>query len=89
MFGREPARILAVIGAGLALAVGFGLSLNGQQVNLIMVFSAAVITLIAGEVTRSQVVPTEKANSQIETAIRMPTGTTVDQVIAKQERESQ
>lgn len=48
MFGREPARILAVISAGLALAVGFGLSISGQQVNLIMVFAAALIPLIAG-----------------------------------------
>jgi hypothetical protein len=85
MFGREPARILAVIGAGLALAVGFGLSLSGQQVNLIMVFAAAAITLIAGEATRSQVVPVEKANAQIEIALAEPSTTTVKQVIAKEE----
>lgn len=85
MFGREPARILAVIAAGLALAVGFGLSISGQQVNLIMVFAAAVIPLIAGEATRSQVVPTEKANAQIEIALAEPSTTTVNEVIKKEE----
>jgi uncharacterized membrane protein len=68
MLGREPARILAVIGAALALAVGFGLRLNGQQVNLIMVFAAALITLLTGEATRSQVVPMVVADKQIEVA---------------------
>lgn len=89
MFGREPARILAVLGAALALAIGFGLKISGEQVNLIMVFTAALIPLLAGEATRSQVVPTDKANAQIETAIGMPQDSTVEQVIAKEEKESQ
>lgn len=85
MFKREPARILAVISAGIALAVGFGLSISGQQVNLIMVFSSAVIMLVAGEATRSQVVPTEKANEQIQVGINSSSDTTVEEVIAKTE----
>lgn len=89
MFGKEPALILGFISAALILAVGFGLRVSGEQINNIMLFAGAAIALFGGIATRSQVVPTEKANSQIETAIRMPTGTTVDQVIAKQERESQ
>lgn len=81
MFGREPARILAVIGAGLALAVGFGLKISGQQVNLIMVFSAALITLLAGEATRSQVVPTQVADKQIEIAKASPVDRPTQQII--------
>lgn len=53
IFGREPVMFLAVIQAGLALAVGFGLNLDGQQVAAIMAFSAAVLGLIA----RSKVSP--------------------------------
>lgn len=89
MFGREPALILGFLGAALALAIGFGLKVSGEQVNLIMVFAAAGITLATGVVTRQQVIPTEKANAQIETAIRMPNTATLQQVIDKQEKESQ
>lgn len=85
MFGREPAVILGFIGAALALAIGFGLKVSGEQVNLIMVFAAAGITLLTGVVTRSQVVPTEKANAQIETAISMPSNSTVKEVIQTEE----
>lgn len=46
LWGREPALVLGVIQAGLALAVGFGLNLDGQQVALIMAFSAAVLSLV-------------------------------------------
>lgn len=53
LWDREPALILGVIQAGLALAVGFGLGLSGEQVALILAFSAAVLSLI----TRSKVTP--------------------------------
>lgn len=46
ILGREPALILGLVQAGLALAVGFGLSLDGQQVALIMAFSSALISVI-------------------------------------------
>jgi hypothetical protein len=68
LFNREPARILAVVGAILALAVGFGLSISGQQVNLTMVLAAAAISLFVGETTRTQVVPVVVADKQIEVA---------------------
>lgn len=80
--------ILSFIGAALALAIGFGLKVSGEQVNLIMVFAGAAIPLLTGVATRSQVVPTEKANAQIETATRMPEGTSVAEVIAKTDRDS-
>lgn len=87
MFGREPAVILGFIGAALALAIGFGLRVSGEQVNLIMVFAAAGIALATGVVTRSQVVPTETANAQIQTAISMPSTATVTEVIKREEAE--
>ncbi len=56
IFGREPVMYLAVIEAALALVAGFGFSLDGQQIALIMALAAAVLGFIA----RSQVTPTEK-----------------------------
>lgn len=53
LFDREPAAILAVVQAGLALAVGFGLNLSGQQVSLILAFTAVTL----GLVVRSKVTP--------------------------------
>lgn len=53
LWDREPALILGLIQSALALAVGFGLNLSGDQVALIMAFSAALIAVI----TRSQVTP--------------------------------
>lgn len=85
MFGREPALILGFISAALILAVGFGLRISGEQINNIMLFAGAAIALFGGVVTRSQVVPTEKANAQIETAIAMPSTTTVSEVIRREE----
>lgn len=88
LFNREPALIMGMIGAAIALAVGFGLKISGEQVTLIMIFASALIALVTGVVIRSQVVPAEKANSQIATALLEPPSTTVAQVIAKEERNS-
>lgn len=46
IWGREPALILGLVQAGLAMAVGFGLNLDGQQVALVMTFAAAVVSVI-------------------------------------------
>ena len=51
LWNREPALILAVVQAGLALGMGFGLRVTVEQMALVMSFSAAVI----GVLTRSQV----------------------------------
>jgi hypothetical protein len=51
MFKREPARILSLVSAVIALAVGFGLPVTSEQVGLIM----AVVAVLVGEGTRSQV----------------------------------
>jgi len=52
-FNREPVAIMAVIRAGLAMAVGFGFSLDPEQMALIILFVEAVLALI----TRQQVTP--------------------------------
>ena len=52
----EPAVIVALVSAVIALAVSFGLSLSEEQVGAIM----AVVTILAGLVVRSQVTPTGK-----------------------------
>jgi hypothetical protein len=88
MWQREPARILALLAAGLALAIGFGLKISGEQVNLIMVFAAAAIPLIAGEATRSQVVPVTVADKQIEIAKASDVSRPTDQIIAQAKEET-
>lgn len=52
LWKAEPTMILAVISAGIALAIGFGAHITTQQMGLLMAFSAAVLGLI----NRSQVV---------------------------------
>lgn len=56
LFNREPALILGIVGAVIALAVGFGLNISDEQTGLIM---AAVVALLS-VVTRSQVSPASK-----------------------------
>ena len=47
----EPTLILSVVSAGVALAMGFGLTITTQQMGLIMAFASAVL----GVINRSQV----------------------------------
>lgn len=56
IFGREPALILGVVQAAVALAISFGLELSGEQIGGILAVTAAVLALI----TRSQVTPVAK-----------------------------
>lgn len=53
LWNREPAMILGLLQSGLALYVGFGGHLTGEQIGLLMACSAALLGLI----TRSQVTP--------------------------------
>jgi hypothetical protein len=53
-FKKEPAAWIAVISAGIALAVGFGLNVTEEQVGLILAF----VNVAAGLFVRSQVTPT-------------------------------
>ncbi len=54
IFGREPAMVLALAQAVIALVVAFGLSLAHDQIGAIL----AVTAVILGLITRSQVSPT-------------------------------
>jgi hypothetical protein len=49
----EPALVLGLVQAAVALAVGFGLDLSGEQVALLVAFTAAALSVV----TRSQVTP--------------------------------
>lgn len=53
LWGREPALIVGLVNALLALAVGFGLQVTPEQVGLINAAVAAVLAVI----TRTQVAP--------------------------------
>lgn len=53
IFGREPALVVAAIGALVSVAVGFGLELTAEQVGLVM----AAVSAVVGLVVRSQVSP--------------------------------
>ena len=56
IFGREPAAILGLAGAVIALAVGFGLNVSTEQAGLIM----AVVSAVLGVVTRANVSPAKR-----------------------------
>lgn len=51
LWDAEPTMILAIVSAGIALAIGFGAPITTQQMGLIMAFVAAIL----GAVNRSQV----------------------------------
>ena len=54
IWGREPALILGLVQAALALAIGFGLKLTPEQFGLVMAFTATLLSVIV----RSKVTPT-------------------------------
>lgn len=56
IFGREPALVLGLVSALIALSIGFGLNITAEQVSLIM----AAVVAVASFVTRSQVTPVTK-----------------------------
>ena len=53
MWNREPALILGVVQAVLALAVSFGLDLSVEQTGALLAVSAAVLAVV----TRQKVTP--------------------------------
>lgn len=52
---REPVLTLDLVKAALALAVGFGLDLTGEQVALVLTFTSALLAFVA----RSRVSPVQ------------------------------
>lgn len=71
---NEPARIVSIITAFatavLGLVAAFGLDVSDSQQTAIIGVIAPTVTMIvvAGEVIRSKVTPTEKALDRIDTA---------------------
>ena len=53
IWGREPAMVLALVQAAIALVVAFGLSLAPDQIGAIL----AVTAVVLGLVTRGRVSP--------------------------------
>lgn len=91
MFGKEPAVVFKVleeiIRALIPLALIFGwVHWTEAQTGSIFLFVGVLVGGLSVLLTRSQTVPTEKANSQIATAIRMPSDSTVSEVVAKEEK---
>ena len=54
---REPARIVGLVTAALALLVSFGVEISGQQQAAIVGAVIAVLVVLGAEVTRSRVTP--------------------------------
>lgn len=66
LWGREPVLYLTLVEVALALAVGFGLGLTDHQVALIV----AVVAAVLGVVTRHQVTPVRRAQTQVDQAYK-------------------
>ena len=94
MLGREPAVIIGgiaeLIRAVIPMLIIFGyLQWTDNQLAQVMLVIGVAVAVGEKWFTRSQVVPTEKANAQIQTGIDSPSNTTVAQVIAQTEAEAQ
>lgn len=83
IFKTEPALIIGLINALIALGVGFGLPVTPAQVGLINAAVAAILAVVM----RSQAVPVAVADKQIEIA-KAADITTPTQRIIQQAKES-
>lgn len=86
MFGKEPAVILGalaeIVKAIIPTLILFGvIQWTGDQVAQVMFLVSVLVGSLTIVLTRSQVVPTERANAQIQTGIDGPSTATVGQVI--------
>ena len=64
LWGRQPVYILAVVQAALALAVGFGLKMSGDQVALIMALATAIVALITNRKVTSNAYIVDETDAQ-------------------------
>ena len=55
ILGREPVMWMALIQAGIAVAMGFGFDMTTQQMAVVLLFASALLGFIA----RTQVTPVE------------------------------
>lgn len=93
MFGREPAVIIGgladIVRAIIPMLLIFGvIAWTDQQTGAVIFFVGVLVGVAEKLFIRSQVVPTETANEQIRTAVSMPTGTSVKEVIAETEAQN-
>lgn len=94
LINREPTVIIGgiaeIVRAIIPLLLIFGLiNWTDSQIGTVMVLIGVLVAFAEKLFIRSQVVSTGTANSQIATAVRMPAGTTVDEVIAKEKKDNQ
>lgn len=88
MFSKEPAVVFKVleeiVRALIPMALIFGwVQWTEAQTGTVMLFVGVLVGGLSVLLTRSQVVPTQTANAQIQTGIDSPSNATVPQVIAK------
>lgn len=93
MIGKEPTVVFngisEVIRATIPVLILFGfIHWTDQQIAGVILLVGVLVGFLTTLFTRSQTVPTEKANAQIATAITMPATATVEDVVAKEERQS-
>lgn len=93
MFGKEPTVILGALSEVVRTIIPMLIIFNfinwtGEQVAQVMIVVSAVVGFLNIAFTRSQVVPTEVANKQIEVALDKPKGTSsVTEVIRETKEE--
>jgi hypothetical protein len=88
MLGKEPAVILGaiaeVIKAVIPAFIIFGLlKWTPEQVAAVMFVVGVAVSSLTVILTRSNSVSTDTANKQIETALKLPSTATVNEVIQK------
>ena len=93
VFGKEPAAVFGglaeIFRQLIPLLIVFGfIHWTDIQIAAAFAFSSVVLSFGTVLLTRSQTVPTQVVNSQIETAVRMPVGTSVEDVVKKEARDS-
>lgn len=57
LWAREPARVVGLVVAALALLVAFGLPITGEQREAIVGVTIAILAILGAEITRSRVTP--------------------------------
>lgn len=90
MFGREPAVIIGgiaeIIRAVIPMMIIFGfLQWTDKETAQVMLVIGVAVAVGEKWFTRSQVVPTETANAQIQRAIAGPSTATVSEVVKQEE----
>ena len=65
LYGRQPVMVLAFVQATIAMAMGFGLHLTGDQVALVLTFTAGLLGLLA----QTQVTPMATLPDHMQAAV--------------------